>query len=191
MSNKFNRFDFEQQIMNCWNVTTDLRDLQEGVLESNMTKDQITNVLMGLEQLYQLRFDKLFCMFDQGVCEQAFQSTKTEDEVQDPKSLLREFVAKFDHEHFFNQTSDRESKNNPFDATDKINAETADAQKKYVIKPYIVSQEAMDEITMATLREYHEVLMRQRDLVFAKTGEEFNYNIIAALDLVLSKISVR
>jgi hypothetical protein len=191
MSNKFDRFDFEQQIMNCWNVTTDLRDLQEGVLESNMTKDQITNVLMGLEQLYQLRFDKLFGMFEQGVREQAFQSTKTEDEVQDPKSLLREFVTKFDHEHFFNQTSDGESNNNLSDATDKINAETADAQKKYVIKPYTVSQEAMDEITMATLREYHEVLMRQRDLVFAKTGEEFNYNIIAALDLVLSKISVR
>ena len=184
MSNEFDRFDFEQQILSCWNVTTDLRDLQEGVLESNMTKDQITNVLMGMEQLYQLRFDKLFRMFEQGVRDQAFQSTETEDK-------LREFIHQFDHEHFFNQTSDRESKNNPFDATDKINAETTDTQKKYVIKPFTVSQEAMDEITMATLREYHEDLMRQRDLVFAKTGEEFNYNIIAAFDLVLSKISVR
>ena len=49
----------------------------------------------------------------------------------------------------------------------------------------------MDEITMVTLREYREDLMRQRDLMFAKTDEEFNYIIIAALDLVLSKFSVR
>lgn len=169
MSNEFDRFDFEQQIMNCWNVTTDLHDLQEGVLESNMTKDQITNVLMGMEQLYQLRFDKLFRMFEQGIRERAFQSTKTEDAVQDPNSLLREFVTKFDAE----------------------TAESADTQKKYVEKPYTVSPEAMDEITMATLREYREDLMWQRDLAFAKTGEELNYTIIAALDLVLSKFSVR
>jgi hypothetical protein len=43
---------------------------------------------------------------------------------------------------------------------------------------------------MANLRAYREDLTSQLDLVFAKTGEEFNYNIIAALDLVLSKFSV-
>jgi hypothetical protein len=61
---KFDRFDFEQQIMSCWNITTDLKDLTEGMLESDLSKDQICNVLMGLEQLYQLRFDKLFRQFE-------------------------------------------------------------------------------------------------------------------------------
>jgi hypothetical protein len=61
---KFDRFDFEQQIMSCWNVTTDLKDLNEGVLESNLSKDQISNALMGLEQLYELRFNKLFRQFE-------------------------------------------------------------------------------------------------------------------------------
>jgi hypothetical protein len=147
---------------------------------------------MGLEQLYQIRFDKLFRMFEQGIRERAFQSTKTENEVQDPKSLLREFVTKFDHEHFFNQTSDGESKNNLSDATDKINAETAetaDTQKKNLEKPYTLSPEAADEITMANLRAYREDLMRQRNLVF-KTGEKFDSSIIYALELVLSKFSV-
>jgi len=193
MSNEFDRFDFEQQIMSCWNVTTDLKDLTEEVIEGNLTKDQISNVLMGLEQLYQIRFDKLFRMFEQGIRERAFQSTKTENEVQDPKSLLREFVTKFDHEHFFNQTSDRESKNNLSDATDKINAETAetaDTQKKNLEKPYTLSPEAADEITMANLRAYCEDLKRQRDLVF-KTGEKFDSSVIYALELVLRKISVR
>lgn len=64
---KFDRFDFEQQIMSCWNVTTDLKDLNEAVLESDLTKDQISNTLMGIEQLYQIRFDKLFRQFEQMV----------------------------------------------------------------------------------------------------------------------------
>ena len=68
---KFDRFDFEQQIMSCWNVTTDLKDLNEGVIESNLTKDQISNALMGIEQLYELRFNKLFQQFETLVREHA------------------------------------------------------------------------------------------------------------------------
>ena len=68
---KFDRFDFEQQIMSCWKVTTDLKDLNEGVLESNLSKDQISNALMGIEQLYELRFNKLFQQFETLVREHA------------------------------------------------------------------------------------------------------------------------
>ena len=68
---KFDRFDFEQQIMSCWNITTDLKDLNEGVIESNLSKDQISNALMGLEQLYQLRFEKLFRQFETLIQEHA------------------------------------------------------------------------------------------------------------------------
>ena len=68
---KFDRFDFEQQIMSCWNVTTDLKDLNEGVLESNLSKDQISNTLMGIEQLYELRFNKLFQQFETLIQEHA------------------------------------------------------------------------------------------------------------------------
>lgn len=69
--NRFDRFDFEQQIMSCWNVTTDLKDLNEGVIESNLSKDQISNALMGIEQLYELRFNKLFQQFETLVREHA------------------------------------------------------------------------------------------------------------------------
>ena len=65
----FNRFDFEHQIMNCWNVTNDLKDLSEEVLEGDLTKDQITNALIGIEQLYEIRFNKLFRQFEQLVRE--------------------------------------------------------------------------------------------------------------------------
>lgn len=69
MSN-FNRFDFEQQIMSCWNVVTDLKDISTGVIEGDLTKDQIANMLMGARQLYDLRFAKLFEQFEQMVQEQ-------------------------------------------------------------------------------------------------------------------------
>ena len=69
--NRFDRFDFEQQIMSCWNVTSDLKDLNEALLDSDLTKDQISNILTGIEQLYQIRFDKLFRQFEVLVRENA------------------------------------------------------------------------------------------------------------------------
>ncbi len=62
---KFDRFEMETQIMSCWNVTTDLKDLTEGVLEYDMSQDQIANALMGMQELYEIRFDKLFRIFEQ------------------------------------------------------------------------------------------------------------------------------
>ena len=59
------RFDLEQQIMACWNVTSDIETLFEGVIESDMTPDQIANILLGMKQLYELKFDKMFRTFEQ------------------------------------------------------------------------------------------------------------------------------
>lgn len=59
------RFDLEQQIMACWNVTSDIDTLFEGVIESDMTTDQVANILLGMKQLYELKFDKLFNTFEQ------------------------------------------------------------------------------------------------------------------------------
>ena len=59
------RFDLEQQIMACWSVNSDIDTLCEGVLESDMTTDQIANTLLGMKQLYELKFDKMFRTFEQ------------------------------------------------------------------------------------------------------------------------------
>jgi hypothetical protein len=80
--NRFDRFDFEQQIMNCWNVTSDLKDLNEALLESDLTKDQISNILTGIEQLYQIRFDKLFRQFEVLVRENAHRLDRDFHEAQ-------------------------------------------------------------------------------------------------------------
>ena len=57
------RFDLEEQMLNCWNVTKDINVLTEGVIEKDLTKDQIANALMGLEQMYDLKFDKMWTTF--------------------------------------------------------------------------------------------------------------------------------
>jgi len=62
---KFDRLEMETQIMSCWNITSDLKDLTEGVLEYDMSPDQIANALMGMQELYEIRFDKLFRTFEQ------------------------------------------------------------------------------------------------------------------------------
>lgn len=66
---KFNRFDMEDQIMACWGITNDLRDLSEGLLESDMSNEHVANALIGLQQLYQIRFEKLYRQFEQMIAQ--------------------------------------------------------------------------------------------------------------------------
>lgn len=60
-----NRFDLEQQILSCWRITDDIGLLQKAVLEGklddqDLTKDEISNYLLGLETIYNMRFQELF-----------------------------------------------------------------------------------------------------------------------------------
>lgn len=62
---KMSQFDLEQSIMDCWRVTEDISNLHEAVLEyPDFDKDKISNVLIGLEQLYEIKFDKCFRKFE-------------------------------------------------------------------------------------------------------------------------------
>ena len=58
------RFDLEQEIMKCWNVTDDIDLLYENVLEKEMSTDDIANVLLGMKTLYQMKFEKCFETFE-------------------------------------------------------------------------------------------------------------------------------
>jgi hypothetical protein len=61
------RFDFEQQILKCWNVTDDIKEVSEHFLEhddSNFTKDKVANSLIGLADLYDIKFNKLWDLFE-------------------------------------------------------------------------------------------------------------------------------
>jgi hypothetical protein len=55
-----NRFDLEQQILNCWNIVEDL----DFLIDDN-SDDKTMNIVFGLKELYQRKFDKLFTTFEQ------------------------------------------------------------------------------------------------------------------------------
>jgi len=69
------QFELEQGILNCWNIVDDISVVNEYLLEHagfSETKevDKISNMLIGLESLYQVKFEKVFSMFEQVIREQ-------------------------------------------------------------------------------------------------------------------------
>lgn len=64
MNKEKTRFCFEQEILDCWKVTDDLKMLLEGILDKNISRDEIANIVLGLEQLYNLKFQRTFETFE-------------------------------------------------------------------------------------------------------------------------------
>ena len=65
---KYDRFDFEQQVLKCWNVTDDIKEVSQHFLEytdANFTKDRVANTLTGLAELYDIKFNKLWDLFEE------------------------------------------------------------------------------------------------------------------------------
>ena len=64
------RFDLEQEIMECWNITSDLQDVYRYVMEGDsemntVQRDKVANLLLGLSELYELKFNKTFRTFEE------------------------------------------------------------------------------------------------------------------------------
>lgn len=63
------QFDLEQQILDCWGIKEDIDILTEAILERDISRDEISNILIGLSSLYQLKFEKTFNTFEQYIKE--------------------------------------------------------------------------------------------------------------------------
>lgn len=77
MSNKGeyyrDRFDLETDIMTCWSVVDDIKELNRCMLDRRkMTEDEISNYLLGLQTIYQVKFERLFETFEKLVQQNAF-----------------------------------------------------------------------------------------------------------------------
>lgn len=59
-----NSFELEQQILDCWTITSQLDTILEGILEHDLTRDQIANAVLGLKEIYEIKFDKAFRTFE-------------------------------------------------------------------------------------------------------------------------------
>ena len=77
-----NRFDLEQDIMNCWSVVDDIKELNRCMLDRRkMTEDEISNYLLGLETIYQVKFERLFETFEMLIRKNAFNDRRADLEV--------------------------------------------------------------------------------------------------------------
>jgi hypothetical protein len=62
---KMSIYDLEQPIMNCWSTQEDIELLYENIMNNDMSKDDISNVLLGIAKLHNLRSQKLFDTYEQ------------------------------------------------------------------------------------------------------------------------------
>ena len=66
------QFDLEQKIMQCWDVVNDLDVLFTHIQnkDTKPTHDMIANTLLGIKQLYDMKFYNLFSTFEKYLAEQ-------------------------------------------------------------------------------------------------------------------------
>ena len=69
MSSKI--FDLEQRIMNCWNVVDDINDVYNYIGDNEFFtgmdakhQDKILNLLLGMKEMYALKFENCFADFE-------------------------------------------------------------------------------------------------------------------------------
>jgi hypothetical protein len=84
------RFDFEQQIQKCWMVTDDIYELAEAILEHGLTTDQTTNVLFGMKEMYELKFNKLWDMFEHPIMDIVRENKMLNEECAALRAQLQE-----------------------------------------------------------------------------------------------------
>lgn len=64
-------FDLEQSIMKCWNITDDIDYVLQYILEGSdsnkippKVQDTLANILIGMKDLYNLKFNECFTQFE-------------------------------------------------------------------------------------------------------------------------------
>lgn len=71
------RLDLESDIMNCWSVVDDIKELNRCMLDRRaMTEDEISNYLLGLHTIYQVKFERLFETFSKMLEQGQFNDSK-------------------------------------------------------------------------------------------------------------------
>ena len=61
----YTRFDLEQLILKNWEITTEIKHLRELISDGKPTQDQLENYLLGLETIYEVKFNKLWDCFEE------------------------------------------------------------------------------------------------------------------------------
>ena len=63
------RFRMEEMILELWGLDKDLQLVITAISETDLSKDQLLNLLIGLKELHALRSDQLFCLFERKIAD--------------------------------------------------------------------------------------------------------------------------
>ena len=79
-------FELEQSIMQCWNIVDDIKLVTQQVYDrpKPLTEDELGNILIGLESLYQIKFEKCFNEFE-AICREFHKYRKVYEAVERTK----------------------------------------------------------------------------------------------------------
>jgi len=58
------KYELEAGIQSCWAIVDDLDVLFENLCEGELSKDRIINIVLGLQELYKLKFEKTWRAFE-------------------------------------------------------------------------------------------------------------------------------
>ena len=75
MTQQYDRFDLENEILNVWHTKDDLDVITERFLDAPdgpMTEDEVGNLLIGLSAMHEIRCKKLFLVFETMIHENCF-----------------------------------------------------------------------------------------------------------------------
>ena len=84
MTQEYDRFNLEAEILNVWQTKDDLDAIAERICDDPdgpLTEDEIENVLIGLSELHDSRCKKLFRVFETMIKEKIFKDTYYESET--------------------------------------------------------------------------------------------------------------
>lgn len=86
-------FDLEQEILDCWRVVDDINDIYKFVGDDSFFEgmdpkhtDKIMNLMLGLTELYSVKFDRTFRTFET-VCREYHQANKEVQRYQNEKFI--------------------------------------------------------------------------------------------------------
>ena len=64
-----NRFDVETNIMDAWNIVSDIDALYHHLGTREVPEDELQNALLGLSAMGQIKFERLFNTFEALIAE--------------------------------------------------------------------------------------------------------------------------
>ena len=99
------RFNFEQDIYKCWHIVDDLKQLTEMVVDRDISTDDIANVLLGLQTLYDDRFKQLVENFESLLNVDGF-STFVEKDKYEEMEMADRIVSAEMFEQYYNLKQD-------------------------------------------------------------------------------------